>query len=230
MCMYKGFIKRMLDLIFSLTLIILLSPIFLIISLLIKIEDGGPVFYKQKRIGYKNKTFTILKFRSMNVMNEQDELKVNQRERITKIGNFLRKTSLDELPQLINILKGEMSFVGPRPWTTDLLPYYTENQRKRHNVKPGITGLAQTSGRNCINILERIKYDLEYVKNVTFINDLIICFKTVGILASAIFSKTKLPEKQGDRINDLQILKNQNRKVQEEKIYEEETSKELVYN
>ncbi len=228
--MYKGFIKRMLDLIFSLTLIILLSPIFLIISLLIKIEDGGPVFYKQKRIGYKNKTFTILKFRSMNVMNEQDELKVNQRERITKIGNFLRKTSLDELPQLINILKGEMSFVGPRPWTTDLLPYYTENQRKRHNVKPGITGLAQTSGRNCINILERIKYDLEYVKNVTFINDLIICFKTVGILASAIFSKTKLPEKQGDRINDLQILKNQNRKVQEEKIYEEETSKELVYN
>lgn len=230
MCMYKGFIKRMLDLIFSLTLIILLSPIFLIISLLIKIEDGGPVFYKQKRIGYKNKVFTIFKFRSMNVMNEQDELKVNQRERITKIGNFLRKTSLDELPQLINILKGEMSFVGPRPWTTDLLPYYTENQRKRHNVKPGITGLAQTSGRNCINILERIKYDLEYVKNVTFINDLIICFKTIGILASAIFSKTKLPEKQGDRINDLQILKNQNRKVQEEKIYEEETSKELVYN
>ena len=228
--MYKNFIKRLLDIIFSLILIILMSPIFLIISLLIKIEDGGPVFYKQKRIGYKNKVFTIFKFRSMNVMNEQDELKVNQRERITKIGNFLRKTSLDELPQLINILKGEMSFVGPRPWTTDLLPYYTENQRKRHNVKPGITGLAQTSGRNCINILERIKYDLEYVKNVTFINDLIICFKTIGILASAIFSKTKLPEKQGDRINDLQILKNQNRKVQEEKIYEEETSKELVYN
>ena len=228
--MYKNFIKRLLDIIFSLILIILMSPIFLIISLLIKIEDGGPVFYKQKRIGYKNKVFTIFKFRSMNVMNEQDELKVNQSERITKIGRFLRKTSLDELPQLINILKGEMSFVGPRPWTTDLLPYYTENQRKRHNVKPGITGLAQTSGRNCINILERIKYDLEYVKNVTFINDLIICFKTVGILASAIFSKTKLPEKQGDRINDLQTLKNQKRNTHEEGIYEEETNNELVYN
>ena len=110
--MYKNFIKRIFDILFSLVLLIILLPLFLIISLFIKLEDGGSVFYKQKRIGYKNKIFTILKFRSMNVMNEKDELTVNQSSRVTKIGNFIRKSSLDELPQLFNILKGDMSFIN----------------------------------------------------------------------------------------------------------------------
>ncbi len=229
MYMYKSFIKRILDVVFSLVLIILLLPLFLIISLLIKLEDGGPVFYKQKRIGYKNKEFTILKFRSMNVMDEKDELKVKQDTRITKVGKFLRKTSFDELPQLFNILWGEMSFIGPRPWTTDLLPYYTENQKRRHDVKPGITGLAQTSGRNSINILERIKYDLNYVESVNFINDFIICFKTFELLFSSLITKSNEPVKQGDRIDDLEILKNQWKNIDDNCLYEEKQTK-LVYN
>lgn len=231
--MYKNFIKRIFDILFSLVLLIILLPLFLIISLFIKLEDGGPVFYKQKRIGYKNKIFTILKFRSMNVMNEKDELTVNQSSRVTKIGNFIRKSSLDELPQLFNILKGDMSFIGPRPWTTDLLPYYSSEQIKRHDVKPGITGLAQVHGRNCINILERINYDLEYIKSVTFINDFKIVLKTIQLLFTAVFYRKNCDVKQGSRIEDLDVLKNQWKKIpskKQEKNNELQYECEVIYN
>lgn len=218
--MYERIIKRILDLLFSLILVVILFPIFIIISILIKLEDGGPIIYKQKRVGYKNKIFTIYKFRSMNVMKESEELSISQNTRITKIGKFLRKTSLDELPQLINIIKGEMSFIGPRPWTSDLLPYYTKKQIKRHNVRPGITGYAQVNGRNCITILERINYDLKYVKNVSFINDLKILLKTIKILFESLIKifnkKNSKIEKQGDRLEDLEILKNQEKYIVDE--------------
>lgn len=229
MYMYKNFLKRIFDFLFSLVFSIILFPIFIIIGLLIKLEDGGPIFYKQKRVGYKNKVFTIYKFRSMNIMKEQDELSVDQSTRITKIGHILRKTSLDELPQVFNILKGEMSFIGPRPWTDDLLPHYTKKQLKRHSVRPGITGLAQVNGRNCINILERISYDLKYVENVSFINDCIILIKTIKLLFSS-FSKQKLKlEKQGSRLEDLDILKNYNN-MDDMIDIPSDTGKELIYN
>jgi len=211
--MYKNCIKRVLDFIIALVLFVTLLPIFLIVAIMIKLEDHGPVIYKQERIGYKNKKFNVYKFRSMNVMSSNDELSVDQNSRITKVGAFIRKTSLDELPQLINIIRGEMSFIGPRPWHSELYPYYTEEQKKRHLVRPGITGYAQTSGRNEINILERIKYDLEYFEKVSFWFDIKICFLTIKIIFDSVINAVKhIDEKvegQGDRVADLEMLKNQ---------------------
>lgn len=225
MYMYKSFIKRILDVVFSLVLIILLLPLFLIISLLIKLEDGGYVFFKQLRSG-KDRDFYMYKFRSMKENNDVHNLK--EKDCVTRIGNFLRKTSLDELPQLINILKGEMSFIGPRPWITDYAKYFTSNQMRRLEVLPGITGLAQSSGRNDISIIEKIKLDVEYVDNVSLLMDVRIIFKTI----SSVFSKKGNNSDKFAIQNELDVLKNQWKNPQDENVKKEETSykEEVIYN
>lgn len=225
MYMYKSFIKRILDVVFSLVLIILLLPLFLIISLLIKLEDGGRVFFKQLRSG-KDRDFYMYKFRSMKENNDVHNLK--EKDCVTRIGNFLRKTSLDELPQLINILKGEMSFIGPRPWITDYAKYFTSNQMRRLEVLPGITGLAQSSGRNDISIIEKIKLDVEYVDNVSLLMDIKIIFKTI----SSVFSKKGNNSDKFAIQNELDVLKNQWKNPQHENDKKEETSykEEVIYN
>lgn len=223
--MYKSFIKRILDVVFSLVLIILLLPLFLIISLLIKLEDGDYVFFKQLRSG-KDRDFYMYKFRSMKENNDVHNLK--EKDCVTRIGNFLRKTSLDELPQLINILKGEMSFIGPRPWITDYAKYFTSNQMRRLEVLPGITGLAQSSGRNDISIIEKIKLDVEYVDNVSLLMDIKIIFKTI----SSVFSKKGNNSDKFAIQNELDVLKNQWKNPQDENVKKEETSykEEVIYN
>lgn len=173
-------IKRILDVLISLILVILLSPLFLIISIAIKLDSPGPVFYRQTRTGLNGKDFTLLKFRSMAADNDVYDFKTG--DKITKVGNIIRKTSLDELPQLINIIIGDMSFIGPRPWLNKYYKYFTNYQKQRNLVRPGITGLAQVSGRKDLRILDRIEYDVDYVKNMSFKNDIIIFFKTIAVI------------------------------------------------
>ena len=180
--MYRKYIKRILDVFFSIFLLILLFPFWIIIAFLIKIDSKGPILFCQERTGYKGRNFNLYKFRSMVVSNDVHDFKTEDKH--TKVGRILRKTSLDELPQLINVLKGEMSFIGPRPWITDYFEYMTKKQRKRVDVKPGITGLAQANGRNGLTIKQKINYDLEYVKNCSFKEDIKIIFLKV----KAIFS------------------------------------------
>ena len=183
--MYKKYIKNILDISLSLVGLVILLPFFLIISIIIKLESKGPVFFKQERIGKNGKVFKIYKFRSMIVGAEKIGTGVYSKkddDRVTKVGRFIRMTSIDELPQLINILKGEMSFIGPRPVLT-YHPWkyeeYTEEQLKRFEVKPGVTGWAQIHGRKNVEWNRRIKLDVEYVKTVTFLLDLKIFFKTI---------------------------------------------------
>lgn len=175
---YKKYIKRLFDIVFSLILIVILSPLLLIVSILIKIDSKGTILYKQKRTGKDGKEFNILKFRTMN------------KKKVTKIGKFLRNSSIDELPQLFNVLKGDMSLIGPRPWITDYYRNFNKKQKKRVDVKPGIIGLAQVNGRNSISIFEKIDYDLEYVKKLSFILDLKILLKSF----KAIFIKEDIKD------------------------------------
>jgi len=162
--------KPLLDLFFAAFFLIILSPLMLIIALLVLILDGSPIFFRQERPGYREKLFVIYKFRTM------------KDARVTRIGRFLRSTSLDELPELWNILKGQMSFVGPRPLLTKYLPLYNLSQRKRHAVKPGLTGLAQINGRSSISWEKKFEFDVYYVENVSFILDLKIILKTIYIV------------------------------------------------
>lgn len=177
--MYKKYIKRLLDIIISLIALIILSPIMLIVAILVKIKLGSPVIFKQERPGKDEKIFKLYKFRSMSDKKDENGKLLPDAKRLTKFGKILRATSLDELPELVNILKGEMSLIGPRPLAVCYLPYYNEKEKKRHTVRPGLTGLAQINGRNALNWEERFCYDIEYVENITFINDLKILFKTV---------------------------------------------------
>lgn len=177
--MYKKYIKRTLDFILSLIAIVILSPILLIIAIFVKIKLGSPVIFKQQRPGKNEKIFTLYKFRTMTDKKDENGNLLPDSERLIKFGKLLRSTSLDELPELVNILKGDMSIVGPRPLAIQYLPYYTEKERHRHDVRPGLTGLAQINGRNCLNWEERFKFDIEYVKNITLIGDLKIILKTI---------------------------------------------------
>lgn len=177
--------KRMIDIIGSSIGLILLSPLFLIVAILIKLDSQGPVFFTQTRGGMNNKHFKIYKFRTM--CNNAESIgmgyKTNSSDsRITKVGNFLRKTSIDELPQLINILKGEMSIVGPRPALTVQTDNYNEYENKRLEVKPGITGYAQVNGRNSLSWDEKIELDRYYVENFSLFLDVKILIKTVGVV------------------------------------------------
>ena len=177
--MYSKYIKRILDIILSLLLLIVLAVPMLIIYILVLIKLGRPAIFKQRRPGKNEKIFTLYKFRTMtNKRDEQGNL-LPDAQRLTKFGKFLRSTSLDELPELINILKGDMSIIGPRPLLVEYLDYYTEEEKHRHDVKPGLTGLAQINGRNLLKWEDRFKLDLEYVHNITFIGDLQIMFNTV---------------------------------------------------
>ena len=177
--MYKKYIKRLLDIILSLFGLIILSPIFIIVSLLVLIFLGHPIIFKQKRPGKNEKIFTLYKFRTMTDKKDKNDNLLPDEVRLTKFGKFLRKTSLDEIPEFINILKGDMSFIGPRPLAVAYLPYYNENEKHRHDVLPGLTGLAQVNGRNGLQWEERFAYDIEYVNNVSFMNDLKIMFLTI---------------------------------------------------
>lgn len=176
--MYAKYIKRMLDFILSLIALIVLSPLMIIIGILVRIKLGRPVIFKQKRPGKNEKIFTLYKFRTMTDEKDEQGNLLADEKRLTKFGKFLRSTSLDELPELWNILKGEMAIVGPRPLLVEYLPLYNEEQKHRHDIKPGLTGLAQITGRNAIQWEEKFKEDIEYVNNITFIQDTKIILKT----------------------------------------------------
>ena len=177
--MYAKYIKRVLDLILSLMALIILMPLMIIIAILVRIKLGSPVIFKQERPGKNEKIFTLYKFRTMTNKKDENGNLLPHEKRLTKFGRILRSTSLDELPELFNILKGDMSIVGPRPLLKEYLPLYNEEQKHRHDVRPGLTGLAQISGRNSISWEEKFDDDIKYVNEVTFINDLRIILKTV---------------------------------------------------
>ena len=177
--MYAKYIKRILDFILSLIALIVLSPVLLVVAILVRIKLGSPIIFKQQRPGKDEKIFTLYKFRTMTDKKDENGNLLPDSERLTKFGKVLRSTSLDELPELVNILKGDMSIVGPRPLLIRDMLFMTDEQRKRHTVRQGLTGLAQINGRNNINWEEKLEYDLQYIKNITFVGDVKIIFKTV---------------------------------------------------
>lgn len=176
---YKKYFKRPLDFVLSFIAIILLSPVFIIVAILVRIKLGSPVLFTQMRPGKDEKIFKMYKFRTMTDQKDENSNFLPDSVRLTKFGKMLRSTSLDELPELFNILKGDMSIVGPRPLLVQYLPYYTQKERDRHSVRPGLSGLAQINGRNNLNWEKRLNLDIEYVNNICFINDISIIFKTI---------------------------------------------------
>ena len=176
---YERFIKRALDMILSGIAIIILSPILLIVAILVKTKLGSPVIFKQERPGLNEKIFKMYKFRSMTDAKDENGELLPDEERLTSFGKKLRSTSLDELPELFNIFKGDMSIVGPRPLMVSYLPLYNEFQKHRHDVRPGLTGFAQISGRNLLSWKERFEKDISYVENISFTLDMKIIFNTV---------------------------------------------------
>lgn len=178
--MYRKYIKRLLDIVVSLCGIVVLSPIYLILGVLVRVKLGTPVIFKQDRPGKDEKIFPLYKFRSMTDERDENGDLLADEIRLTSFGKKLRSTSLDELPELFNILKGDMSLIGPRPLLVRYLPWYTEEERHRHDVRPGLTGLAQVNGRNALGWEERFSYDLEYVNHLTFLMDVKIICMTVG--------------------------------------------------
>ncbi len=189
---YCHFFKRPLDIILSLIAIIVLSPVFLILAILVRTKLGSPIIFKQKRPGLNEKIFTMYKFRTMTDERDEKGDLLPDSVRLTKFGRFLRSTSLDELPELFNILKGDMSIVGPRPLLVQYLPLYNKHQKRRHEVRPGLTGLAQVNGRNAISWEEKFNFDVDYVDNVSLVNDLKIILSTVkkAIIREGIISET----------------------------------------
>jgi len=177
--MYRKYFKRMMDFILSLVAIVVLSPVLLVVAILVKIKLGSPVIFKQQRPGKDEKIFCLYKFRTMTDERDENGELLSDEVRLTKFGKILRSTSLDELPELFNILKGDMSIVGPRPLLISYLPFYTEREKSRHSVKPGLSGLAQVSGRNFIDWDHRLEKDVEYVENIKFSLDVKIIIKTV---------------------------------------------------
>ena len=178
--MYKKYFKRILDFVLSLLALIVLMPVMLIIYILVRIKLGKPVIFKQQRPGKDEKIFTLYKFRTMTDERDEKGNLLPDSQRLTKFGKFLRSTSLDELPELVNIIKGDMSIVGPRPLLVEYLELYNEEQKHRHDVRPGLTGLAQINGRNAITWEEKFKDDIEYINKITIVNDAKIILKTIG--------------------------------------------------
>lgn len=177
--MYRKHIKGFIDFVISLIVLIVISPIFFTILIYLTIANRGAPFFYQVRPGKNERLFKIIKFKSMNDKVDKDGRLLSDSQRLTKMGAFIRKTSLDEMPQLLNVLKGDMSLIGPRPLLPRYLPYYSDREKMRHLVKPGITGLAQVNGRNHLNWDERLEMDVKYVQNITFKNDAIILWQTL---------------------------------------------------
>lgn len=180
--LYRMLFKRPIDFFAALILLIIISPIFLVVALLVRIKHGRPIFFKQRRVGKNRKIFSVYKFRSMSNRRDDNGELLPDRERLTKFGKFIRKTSLDELPQLINILKGEMSFIGPRPRPTEECVFLTEEQARRFAARPGISGLAQVSGRNAITLDVVTEFDNKYIRKISAWGDIKICFQTVFVV------------------------------------------------
>ncbi len=178
--MYKNHIKRILDIFLSLCGILILSPVYLILWVLVRRKLGKPALFTQERPGRNEKIFRLYKFRSMTDERDENGLLLPDEVRLTRFGKILRSTSLDELPELFNILKGDMSLIGPRPLLVRYLPWYTERERHRHDVRPGLTGLAQVNGRNALGWEDRFAFDLEYVDNCSLFMDLKVLGMTVG--------------------------------------------------
>lgn len=176
--MYKYFFKRVFDLLLSIIGLLILSPVFIIVLLLLLINNNGKPFFFQKRPGRNEKIFKVIKFKTMNDKKGENGELLSDEDRLTNLGSFIRKTSLDEIPQLINVFKGDMSVIGPRPLLPEYLLLYNLEQKKRHDVKPGITGWAQINGRNAISWQKKFEYDIWYVNNISFLTDLKIFFKT----------------------------------------------------
>lgn len=218
--MYEKCFKRLIDFTLSLIALIVFSPILLALTIVGAVAMRGNPFFTQMRPGKidkktgKEKIFKILKFRTMSNIKDKDGKLLPDEVRLNKYGRFLRSSSFDELPELVNILKGDMAIVGPRPLAVQYLPFYTERERMRHTVLPGLTGLAQINGRNVINWPERFAYDLQYVSNVSFINDVKIFFKTIG----AVLKRGNVTVRGTGRIMDFDKYRQQ----------EIEQSKEMV--
>ena len=202
--MYK-YVKRFFDFFIALIMLIVLLIPMIIVAIAIKLEDNGPALFKQERTGKNGKTFKLYKFRSMKINNDVRDFK--KADEMTKVGKFIRKTSLDELPQMINILKGDMSFIGPRPWIPEYYENFTDEQKGRVDVLPGLTGLAQANGRNGISVFEKINFDLEYVKKYS-IQDIKIVFETI----ITVFKKENVDIGKFGIKEELDALKNQNKK------------------
>ena len=177
--LYCKLIKRFMDFLIAALSIIIFSPLLIILAILVRVKLGGPVIFKQERPGLNGKVFKLYKFRTMTDAKDENGNLLDDEYRLTSFGKKLRSTSLDELPELYNILKGDMSIVGPRPLLVKYLPLYSDEQKRRHDVRPGLTGLAQVSGRNAITWTEKFNKDIEYVDNVSFGLDISIFFKTI---------------------------------------------------
>lgn len=208
--MYRKFFKRIIDFTGALVLLLVALIPFVISAVLIRIDSKGPVIFKQKRIGKGGKIFYIYKFRTMIIDTHKNGIEIPHEQRLTKVGKFLRKTSIDELPQILNILKGEMSFIGPRPWIEEYFEFFTEEQKRRTDVLPGLTGWAQAQGRNNLSVIEKINYDIYYIENLSLKMDA----KTVLMTIATIFS-TEGAEITWDGIKEeINVLRAQEAKKQ----------------
>lgn len=182
--MYAKYVKRMIDVVLSVIALLVLSPLFGMLAIMVKVKLGSPVIFCQPRPGKDGKVFNLYKYRTMNDKRDDRGELLPDEERMTAFGKKLRSSSLDELPELLNIIKGDMSIVGPRPLLVQYLPLYNEKQRHRHDVRPGITGLAQVNGRNSLSWTEKFDLDVEYVNSISFMTDVKIVLKTVKTVLS----------------------------------------------
>lgn len=206
--MYEKYIKRMLDFALSLAALIVLTPLLLVLMIVGFFAMKGNPFFTQERPGRNEKIFKLIKFRTMTNEKDKEGKLLPDEKRLIPYGRFLRSTSLDELPELINILKGEMSIIGPRPLAVQYLPYYTEEERHRHDVRPGLSGLAQVNGRNSLQWEKRFAYDLEYVRNITFLQDVKIIFKSV----KKVFAKEDIVVRGTGKTIDFNVYRMQQQK------------------
>ena len=206
---YERYIKRLLDVLLSGMALIFLSPVLLITAILVRVKLGSPVVFCQERPGKDEKIFKLYKFRTMSDARDENGQLLPDEVRLTKFGRLLRSTSLDELPELWNIFRGDMSIVGPRPLLVEYLPYYTIEERHRHDVRPGLTGLAQVNGRNNLTWEQKFLYDLQYIGQISFVNDLRIIFLTVKkvIFRSDIAENTQITEGNLAKIRQNKLTK-----------------------
>ena len=200
---YKRFLKRPMDFILSLMAIIVLSPVLLIVAFLVRVKLGSPVLFKQERPGLNEKIFTLYKFRTMTDVRDENGDLLPDSARLTNFGRLLRSTSLDELPELFNILKGDMSVIGPRPLAVQYLPFYIAEERRRHDVRPGLSGLAQINGRNALNWEDKFNFDMQYVDNINFKLDVVLILKTL----IKTFQRTDIGERGMDSPIDFDVYR-----------------------